>query len=58
MLLPLVMVYSKLLEKFPRYHMFYLLGAIYSIATIAILEVSGYEVTAILKYIFDMLLEI
>lgn len=35
LLLPLVIVYSKLLEKFPRYHMFYLLGAIYSISTIA-----------------------
>jgi ATP:ADP antiporter, AAA family len=34
LLLPLVMVYTKLLEKFPRYHMFYLLGGIYSLATI------------------------
>ena len=30
----------------------------YSIASISVLEVSGYGVTAVLKYIFDLFLEI
>lgn len=33
-LFPIVIIYSKLVDKYPRHHMFYALGTIYAIATI------------------------